>query len=275
MPDLWEQTEAEWQHVRWRRQAVADVKQFVVWLTVVGLLLGFVAWITSDIEVLGAPAMSEREPVNARRPVPALAPSPWLTEGTSGEQVTDVQTILAGHSYTITIDGDYGGQTARVVESFQRSSGLLPDAIVGPVTWAALDSVRPAVRLGNAQPVTPTRPPLGIGGDCDTWRPRIEAGPIPWDWAKRIADRESGCWHPDWVHGVDSDDHSHGGFQVNIKAGYMERWLAASGYTHDVLHTTEGAIQAAEAMYLKCGPVPWGGPPYEPGCGGELRRYQP
>lgn len=37
----------------------------------------------------------------------------------------------------LTVDGDYGPQSARVCELFQQEKGLVPDSIVGPRTWNA------------------------------------------------------------------------------------------------------------------------------------------
>ncbi|GAA5118837.1 peptidoglycan-binding domain-containing protein [Haloechinothrix salitolerans] len=36
------------------------------------------------------------------------------------------------------VDGIYRPKTQRVMREFQRRSGLVPDGIVGPKTWAAL-----------------------------------------------------------------------------------------------------------------------------------------
>jgi len=38
-------------------------------------------------------------------------------------------------------DGVFGGQTEAAVRSFQRGCGMVPDGIVGPKTWGALDEV--------------------------------------------------------------------------------------------------------------------------------------
>jgi peptidoglycan hydrolase-like protein with peptidoglycan-binding domain len=37
--------------------------------------------------------------------------------------------------------GNFGPKTEAAVRAFQRSKGLVPDGIVGPKTWAALDAV--------------------------------------------------------------------------------------------------------------------------------------
>jgi peptidoglycan hydrolase-like protein with peptidoglycan-binding domain len=41
----------------------------------------------------------------------------------------------------VVVDGNFGAKTEAAVRAFQRAHGLLPDGIVGPKTWAALDGV--------------------------------------------------------------------------------------------------------------------------------------
>lgn len=258
-------------HTRWRKQGIYDMKIFVIWIAIIAAIL----WIGTSTRAIGAPTAVGGGSAARSAPAPAHTPARiWLTEGSSGAQVREAQEILAHHQWTIAVDGAFGPQTQVVVTNFQKVSGLLPDGIIGPVTWEALQSVAPppASRLDNATQVTPTVIPAPVPGDCESYRPRIESrGIIPFDWFKATAWRESRCGLA--VHARDSDDHSHGELQVNILSRNMREWLAEYGYDHSVLHTTEGGLQAAEAMYEKCGQVPWT-PPYRPGCGGELTRYQ-
>lgn len=64
-----------------------------------------------------------------------------LREGDTGDDVRIVQYYLAvlGRYYealpVITVDGDFGPETAGAVRAFQRLFGLTEDGIVGPVTW--------------------------------------------------------------------------------------------------------------------------------------------
>jgi peptidoglycan hydrolase-like protein with peptidoglycan-binding domain len=41
----------------------------------------------------------------------------------------------------VNADGNFGANTEAAVRVFQRAQGLVPDGIVGPKTWAALDTV--------------------------------------------------------------------------------------------------------------------------------------
>jgi hypothetical protein len=130
-----------------------------------------------------------------------------VRRGDSGPVVTEVQTILASFKYTVTIDGKFGPETERAVVAWQKSNGLLADAIVGPVT---LQSLRSARRIGNATQVTPTLPPpppTGLNGlpfapaglsDCDDIRFYREQAGLP-DVFDALAYRESRCRNEDSV----------------------------------------------------------------------------
>jgi hypothetical protein len=54
--------------------------------------------------------------------------------GDEGDRVEHLQSLLEG----LTIDGRFGPKTRNAVIQFQRIRELLPDGIVGPMTWAAL-----------------------------------------------------------------------------------------------------------------------------------------
>src|SRR5690242_18022099 len=62
-----------------------------------------------------------------------------LKLGDSGPDVTALQQGLAALGFNPgAIDGEFGPGTTAAVNAFQRSEGLLPDAVVGPRTAAAL-----------------------------------------------------------------------------------------------------------------------------------------
>jgi N-acetylmuramoyl-L-alanine amidase len=72
-------------------------------------------------------------------PIRAQA-APFLRKGSVGESVVALQKSLATLGYyTAGIDGDFGPLTDKAVRAFQSASGLVPDGIVGPLTWGALD----------------------------------------------------------------------------------------------------------------------------------------
>lgn len=49
-----------------------------------------------------------------------------------------LQALLKVHDYPVMIDGIFGKSLTEKLEAFQRASGLKPDGICGPKTWAAL-----------------------------------------------------------------------------------------------------------------------------------------
>ena len=88
---------------------------------------------------------SSAEPANANQngattPNPSAPPYPGvqLRRGSSGPDVTVVQTQLRARGWTIGVDGSFGPGTERVVRTFQKNKGLKVDGSIGPATWAAL-----------------------------------------------------------------------------------------------------------------------------------------
>lgn len=64
---------------------------------------------------------------------------PTIKEGSSGQTVKNAQGLLLAHGDDPQgIDGQFGPNTKRAVEKFQRSKRLGVDGIVGPKTWTAL-----------------------------------------------------------------------------------------------------------------------------------------
>jgi peptidoglycan hydrolase-like protein with peptidoglycan-binding domain len=73
--------------------------------------------------------------------------APFLTRGSRGEPVRDVQAVLQWLGfYNGAIDGIYGPMTARAVAAFQRSQRLVADGRVGVLTWQALINNIPPVQ---------------------------------------------------------------------------------------------------------------------------------
>ena len=81
-------------------------------------------------------------------PAPALIPAaeppvtpgappgrPTLRRGATGDLVKQIQAKLG-----VELAGNFGPKTEAAVRAFQRAKGLVPDGIVGPTTWAALDA---------------------------------------------------------------------------------------------------------------------------------------
>lgn len=112
--------------------------------------------------------------------------------GDRGPDVVEVQTLLAGYGYTVTVDGIYGKQTERAVRSWQRSNGLTVDGIAGPATLASL---RGATRINNVRTVTGLNDlgfaPDGLTG-CDEARYYRQQAGLP-DRFDGIVWRESNC----------------------------------------------------------------------------------
>ncbi len=67
-------------------------------------------------------------------------PRPTLRSGDRSEDVKVLQRLLREHGYVLDVDGKFGPLTREAVLTYQGKTGLTRDGIVGPKTWAALQS---------------------------------------------------------------------------------------------------------------------------------------
>ena len=84
--------------------------------------------------------LGERAPAD---PPPLKQPPPLLRLGSEGWQVTRLQRLLRTHGLLpeqALVDGDFGPITEAAVKAFQELNDLEPDGLVGPLTWAALET---------------------------------------------------------------------------------------------------------------------------------------
>jgi hypothetical protein len=87
----------------------------------------------------------------------------FLRSGARGEEVKSVQEILTRLRYAPgAIDGVYGGRTEDAVIRFQKAHGLYADGIVGPTTWAALQSALAVEDDEQVGPIRVVEPDSGL-----------------------------------------------------------------------------------------------------------------
>ena len=97
-------------------------------------------------------------------PAPTLGEAPahrTLRRGSRGEDVTDLQTRLNAADAAdpaLVTDGIFGRLTQAAVREYQSTHDLVPDGIVGPLTWASLDSGGGGG--GGVEPPVPETDPL-------------------------------------------------------------------------------------------------------------------
>jgi len=85
--------------------------------------------VVCDIMNGGTPPLVPIPPVE-----PGPAGRPTLRRGSQGEFVKRLQRLLS-----LEADGDFGAKTEAAIREFQRQCSLVPDGIVGPKSWVALD----------------------------------------------------------------------------------------------------------------------------------------
>src|SRR5664280_1504135 len=106
---------------------------------------------------------------------------PTIRQGDTGDVVRRLQRALSrGSDRGLTVDGVFGWQTESGVVEFQKAESLMPDGVVGPLTWQALpdggpmplldqgstgDVVRHLQTVLTSGPGQSGTPPPGIDGD--------------------------------------------------------------------------------------------------------------
>jgi zinc D-Ala-D-Ala carboxypeptidase len=63
---------------------------------------------------------------------------PVLRQGDLDRSVVTAQYLLRAHSLSVPLTGAFGPETTDAVEAFQDQNDLVPDGVVGPLTWEAL-----------------------------------------------------------------------------------------------------------------------------------------
>ena len=63
---------------------------------------------------------------------------PLVKEGDKNHPVKTLQYLLRAHGDTVIVDGIFGAKTDAAVRTFQRSTNLAADGLVGLHTWSAL-----------------------------------------------------------------------------------------------------------------------------------------
>lgn len=95
-----------------------------------------------------------------------MSPRPILRQGSFGNSVRDLQTLLnrvVRPVPPLVVDGSFGSKTKQAVMAFQSARKLTIDGVVGPNTWAALDQA--STTPGNAAPPPPLPPPTNAPGN--------------------------------------------------------------------------------------------------------------
>ena len=96
-----------------------------------------------------------------------------LRVGATGLHINKIQQALVDAGFplpTFGVDGIFGSETRSAVQDFQRSRGLDPDGIIGPLTMGALDNQFPPFITSQTVETSPgarTRTDVGVGEQVD------------------------------------------------------------------------------------------------------------
>lgn len=201
--------------------------------------------------------------VQALPQAPTTSHSPVsLSIGAHGAEVLKVQYMLRSFGYGVSVDGQYGLQTAKAVAHWQAANGLLADGIVGPVTWRSMGLDRPAAAapVPTAVPVVSTPPAVTHTGVCSPYRGMLSAVGLPVGYFIKVMWRESRC-DPSAYNGKGRDQ-SYGLLQINTKVlPGMNLWAELQwrcGLTaREQLFDPATNIGCAAKLYKVYGTRPW------------------
>lgn len=110
---------------------------------------------TTTTSTTVAPPTTTSTTTTTTAPSPPTTLSPWLREGSEGDDVLALQRRLTELGYWLgTPDGDFGSNTHHAVVALQKVAGIARDGVVGPATLDALDrGVRPAPQSSSGRVV--------------------------------------------------------------------------------------------------------------------------
>ena len=105
-----------------------------------------------------ARSVGEQTPEDSAAEMPPPEKRRMIRQGSSGAEAAYAQERLNAHGAMppLVVDGIFGPLTRKATVAYQQSHGLVPDAIIGPRTWASLDGPS---KLGHSH-----RSGSGLGG---------------------------------------------------------------------------------------------------------------
>jgi hypothetical protein len=94
--------------------------------------------------VMHTRTQDEPAPTPAEQPPAPPKARPMVRQGSQGDAVRELQTLLNERGEALAVDGIFGPLTRGAVVRFQTAQALSPDGIVGPLTWGKLDEKKAA-----------------------------------------------------------------------------------------------------------------------------------
>ena len=82
----------------------------------------------------------------------------WVSYGSQGSDVTELQKLLNNNGYSLTVDGIFGDQTQSAVQDYQQKNKLIVDGVVGDETWGALNKAASNTETTTPDAATPEAP---------------------------------------------------------------------------------------------------------------------
>ena len=90
----------------------------------------------------------------------------WVSYGSQGSDVTELQKLLNNNGYNLTVDGIFGDKTQSAVQDYQNKNNLVVDGVAGDETWGSLNKV-----ASNTETTTPEAPSVPETPATTTYAP--------------------------------------------------------------------------------------------------------
>lgn len=114
------------------------------------------AWLVEFFKAKTPELPPATEPTKPAEPVEHVPETIRIERGQTGPAVAAIQNKLKEIGYAISVDGDFGEETERVVKQFQAENSIGQTGVVGPQTYAALMKAKHRTTQPDVPKVMPT-----------------------------------------------------------------------------------------------------------------------
>lgn len=160
----------------------------------------------SEFYGFGLPVYDDGPQPGVLPPPSATTGRPVLRNGSTGQWVSNLQTVLGpATNLPCTVDGGFGDETQAALEAYQTARGLTVDGICGPETWGDIDKVLAYVAATQISAPAGTVEAVPAPHDIPEFPGSIQKGShgdVVTTWQNRLVERG---WNIGTLDGIDGD----------------------------------------------------------------------